>query len=113
MLTLPNLLSAGFWILGLAGILATGSYINWYRGLHRWRWSYVLALPRLLSPFSLSFVLFCSGMALSAITNQPTVLWQIAVWGVLALIFAFYAVQFTLAGRREGWDTPIEGTRQP
>lgn len=99
--------------MGLAGVLATLSYVDWYRGQQRWRWRTMLALPRLLSPFSLSFTLFCTGMALSAMLNPSPVWWQIAAWGVLAVIFAFYAVQFTLTGRRTGWDTPIEGTRQP
>jgi hypothetical protein len=113
MLTLPGLLSAGLWILGLAGVLATLSYVDWRRGLQRWRWGQVLALPRLLSPFYLSVTLFCTGMALSAITNPSPVWWQIAAWSVLAILFAASGVQYTLAGRRNGWDTPIEGTRQP
>ena len=113
MLTLPSLLSAGLWILGLAGVLATLSYVDWRRSLQRWRWGYVLTLPRLLSPFCLSVTLFCTGMALSAITQSSAVWWQIAAWSVLTVVFAFYAIQFTLAGRRNGWDTPIEGTRQP
>jgi hypothetical protein len=113
MLTLPSLLSAGLWIVGLASLLATLSYIDWYRSLQRWRWGHVQTLPRLLAPFCLSVTLFCTGMALSAVTHPSPVWWQIAAWSVLAVIFAVFAVQYTQAGRRNGWDTPIEGTRQP
>ena len=113
MLTLPSLLSAGVWIMGLAGILATLSYADWLRSLRRRRWSSMWALPRLLSPFCLSFTLFCSGMALAAISGSSPSWWQIAAWSVLAAVFAFYTVRYTLAGRRSGWDTPIEGMRQP
>jgi hypothetical protein len=31
----------------------------------------------------------------------------------LAFVFAFFAAGITLAGRRNGWDTPLEGMRQP
>ena len=113
MLTLPSLLSAGIWIFGLAGVLATLSYVDWYRSLQRRSWSSMMALPRLLSPFCLSFTLFCSGMALSAITRPTPSWWQIAAWSILAVAFAFYAAGATRAGGRNGWDTPIEGMRQP
>lgn len=113
MLTLPSLLSAGLWIFGLAGVLATLSYADWFRSLHRRRWSSIMTLPRLLSPFCLSFTLFCSGMALAAITNPTPSWWQIAAWSILAVVFAFYAATIMLMGKRNGWDTPIEGMRQP
>ena len=99
--------------MGLAGVLATLSCADWYRSLRRRRWRSMWALPRLLSPFCLSFTLFCSGMALAAVSDPSPSWWQIAAWSVPALIFAFYATRFTLAGRRSGWDTPIEGMRQP
>jgi hypothetical protein len=113
MLALPSLLSAGLCILGLAGVLATLSYADWLRSLHRRRWRSMVALPRLLSPFCLGFTLFCSGMALAAITNPLPSWWQIAAWSILAVISACCAASITQAGRRNGWDTPIEGMRQP
>ena len=113
MLTLPSLLSAGLWILGLAGVLATVSYADWRRSLHQHRWSSIMTLPRLLSPFCLSFTLVCSGMALAAITYSSPSWWQIGAWSLLAVIFACLAAVTTLAGRRNGWDTPFEGMRQP
>ena len=112
MLTLPSVLSAGIWILGLAGVLATLSYADWWRRLRHGRWSSLWALPRFLSPFCLSLTLFCSGMALAALTAPSPSWWQVAAWSILALVLAFYAVRWTQAGRRSGWDTPIEG-RQP
>lgn len=113
MLTLPSLLSAGLWILGLAGVLATVSYADWRRSLHPGRWGGLVTRPRLLSPFFLSFTLVCSGMALAAITYPSPSWWQFGAWSVLALIFACLAVVITLAGVRNGWDAPFEGMRQP
>ena len=112
MLALPNLLSTGLWLLGLAGVLATLSYADWARSLHRRRWRSML-LPRFLSPFCLASTLFCGGVVLAAITNPAPSWWQIAAWSILAVFFAFYAMTITLAGRRNGWDTPIQGMRQP
>ena len=113
MLTLPSLLSAAVWIFGLAGILATLSYADWRRSLHHQGWRSTVLQPRFLSPFCLSLTLFCSGMALAAITDPSPSWWQIAAWSILAVIFAFYTGSTTLAGRRNGWDTPFEGMRQP
>ncbi len=113
MLTLPSLLSAALWIFGLAGVLATLSYADWWRSLHQQGWRSIVLLPRFLSPFCLSLTLFCGGMALSAITNSSPSWWQIAAWSLLAVIFAIYAGSATLAGRRAGWDAPFEGMRQP
>jgi hypothetical protein len=113
MLTLPSLLSATLWILGLAGVLATLSYADWQRSLHHRRWRSIVLLPRLLSPLCLSLTLFCIGMALAAASNPPLSWWQIAAWSILALVFAFYAWITTQAGRRAGWDAPFEGMRQP
>jgi hypothetical protein len=113
MLALPSLLSAGLWLLGLAGVLATLSYADWLASLHHRRRRSIMVLPRLLSPFCLAFAVFGSGMALAAITNPSPSWWQIAAWSILAVIFAFYAATIMQAGRRNGWDTPIEGMRQP
>lgn len=113
MLTIPSLLSAGLWISGLAGVLATLSYADWIRSLQHRRWSSMVTLPRLLSPFCLSFTLVCSGLAFAAITYPPPSWRHIAAWSILAVIFACLSAVFTLAGRRNGWDTPFEGMRQP
>jgi hypothetical protein len=113
MLTIPDVFSAGLWILGLAGVLATISYHFWYGSLGARRWGEMVTLPRFLSPFCISFALFCTGMALGAITNRTPSWWQLAAWSILAFIFAVFAARMTLAGRRSGWDTPIEEIKQP
>ncbi len=113
MLTTPALLSAVLWIFGLSGVLATLSYASWFRSLRQSDWATMVALPRLLSPFCLSLVLFCSGMALSAITNPSPSWWQFAAWTVLAVVFVVLTAGAVQAGRHNGWDTPIEEVRQP
>jgi hypothetical protein len=111
--TNPTLISAIFVIAGLSGLLATFSYGVWWRGLHGWRWRTLVTLPRLLSPFCLSLALFCSGMALGAMTNSTPSWWQLAAWSVPTVVFAAFAASVWSAGRRNGWDTPIEEIRQP
>jgi hypothetical protein len=113
MLTTPGLFSASLWILGLAGVLATLSYNSWYRSLLGWRWRATVVLPRFLSPFCISLTLFCTGMALGAVTNPTPSWWQLAAWSILAVVFVVFAARTTLAGKRNGWDTPIEEIRQP
>ena len=111
--TVPSLFGASLWIFGLAGVLATFSYTSWYRSLRGWRWNLVVTLPRFLSPFCISLTLFCTGMALGAVTNVTPSWWQLAAWSILAVVFVVFAARITLAGRRNGWDTPIEEIKQP
>ena len=71
------------------------------------------ALPRLLSPLCFSLALFCTGMTLNGVVaDQSSPWWQTAAWCVLALLFIAQCVMYTLAGRRKGWDTPIEGSKE-
>lgn len=111
--TLPTLISAALWILGLAGVLATLSYSSWYRSLEGWRWSKMMTLPRFLSPFCISLAVFCTGMALGAAADPTPSWWQLAAWSILAFVFVVFAARTTLAGKHNGWDTPIEEIRQP
>lgn len=113
MVTIPSLFADALWILGLSGVLATFSYLSWERSLRRWNWKDVLVTPRFLTPFCLSLALFCTGMALNAATNPTPSWWQIAAWSVLAVVFALYCANSARAARRNGWDAPIEGNRQP
>lgn len=112
MITIPSLLADVLWIFGLAGVLATFSYLSWERSLNRWRWKDIVGMPRFLTPFCLSLALFCTGMALNALTNPPPAWWQIAAWGALAVVFAAYCFAAARSGRRHGWATPYEGNRQ-
>ena len=54
-----------------------------------------------------------AGMALGAVTNVTPSWWQLAAWSILAVVFVVFAARTTLAGRRNGWDTPIEEIKQP
>lgn len=112
MITLPSLFFDSLWVVGLAGALATLSYMRWYREVRGWKWAHTISVARTLAPLCISLVLFCSGMALSGATSAwPAPWWQTFAWSFLAVLFAIQAVQYVLLGRRTGWDTPIEGTK--
>jgi len=114
MITLPSLLFDSLWVLGLAGALATMSYMSWYRNEHGWKWARTLSVARTLAPLCISFVLFCGGMALSGATSAwPAPWWQTVAWSLLTLLFAIQAIQYVLLGQRTSWDTPIERTKHP
>jgi phosphoglycerol transferase MdoB-like AlkP superfamily enzyme len=114
MFTPQDLFIDALWVLGLAGVLATLSYMSWYRNLRRWSWRTMSAMPLMLSPLCFSLALFCLGMALNgAGTDQSSPWWQTAAWSVLTLLFAVQCVMVTRDGRRKGWDTPIEGSKEP
>jgi len=110
MISVQSLVSDALWILGLAGALATVSYVSWLRGVKQWVWAYTLSTPLLLAPLSLSLCLFSGGMALSGVFSAwPAPWWQIIAWSLLAALFAVQAVLYVRTGRRAGWETPIEG----
>lgn len=114
MITLQSLFADALWVLGLAGALATFSYMAWYRDFNGWRWKVVLKLPRLLAPLCLSLTLFSVGMLLAGLfAFYPSPWWQTAAWSVLSLLFALQSAVYLRAGRRRGWDIPIEESKQP
>lgn len=109
MFTLTDVLIDALWILGLAGVFATFSYIDYYRHLRRWRWRDVWQRPCLLMPLSLSLTIFSLGLALNGVTAyQSAPWWETLVWSAMALIFAWQTSLYVRAGRRKGWDQPIE-----
>lgn len=109
MLTVQTLLFNALWIIGLAGVLATFSYMYWFRSLHDWNWKRVFSLPRMLIPLSVSLELFSIGLAINGIIAvQPAPWWETTAWSILALLFAIQTVFYGLAGMRYGWDTPLE-----
>lgn len=110
MISAPSLLANGLWVLGLAGVVATFSYMNWLRSVRQWSWRQTLKMPIFLTPFTLSLFLFSGGIALTGLfSGVPTPWWQTIAWSVLTLLFGIQAVIYTRAGRRDGWDIPIEG----
>jgi hypothetical protein len=52
-------------------------------------------------------------MALGAVAEPTPSWWQLAAWSILAVVFVVFAARTMLAGKRNGWDTPIEEIRQP
>ena len=112
MISVQSLVSDALWIFGLAGALATVSYMNWVRSVNRWTWSHTLNMPMLLAPLSLSLFLFSGGMALSGLFSAwPSPWWQIIAWSLLTVLFGVQAVLYVRTGRRTGWDAPIEEKR--
>ena len=97
------------WVVGLAGVLASFSYMIWFRNARDWPWQRVFSLPRMLIPLSVSLELFSIGLAINGITAAlPAPWWEVTAWSVLALIFAVQTVIYGVAGLRYGWDTPLE-----
>ena len=107
---LHNLLVHTPWVLGLSGVLATGSYLQWRRTIHSQSWRFVMQTPRFLLPLCLSVALVCTGVALSGRFGvQPDARWKSLLWGGLALAFFGQSVWYAIAGDKHGWDTPMEG----
>ncbi|MBE2238050.1 MAG: hypothetical protein IAE81_09690 [Caldilineaceae bacterium] len=110
MISLQSLFSDALWVFGLAGVLATASYMNWVRGVRQWTWARTLNTPMLLAPLCFSLFLFSGGMTLAAFFSAwPTPWWQMIAWSVLAVLFGVQGVLYARTGRRTGWDAPIEG----
>ena len=109
MLSVQDVVTDALWIVGLAGLLATFSYMNWYRRRQGWRWRYLFSLPRLLVPFCVSLELFCISLAVKGVVAyQPAPWWETIAWSILAVIFALQTVIYGWVGIRQGWDTPID-----
>lgn len=107
---LQEVLIDALWIIGLACLLATFSYVSWYRSVRGWKWGYAFSLPRLLVPLCLSLELLCIGLAINGLTAYwPAPWWETAAWTALAVLFAVQTVVYGVAGMRYGWDTPVEG----
>ena len=83
------------WILGLAVGLAAWSYARWWAHEHRVRLRQVLSMPVFLVPFSAGMALFSLGLALCGRRW-----WEIAAWGVLAVLFGLRGVYAWRADRR-------------
>ncbi len=100
------------WILGLAGVLATCSYLDWVRLQRGWRWRSLWDRPCFVVPLSVSLALFCGGVGLSGATaDPPDPRWQTGVWGFLALIFVVEALLYARAARSRGWEAPVGPSR--
>jgi len=108
--SLQNLLVHALWVLGLSGVLATGSYLQWRRTVRSQSWRFVVHTPRFLFPLCLSVALISTGAALSErLGIQPNALWESLLWGGLALVFFGQSAWYAIAGDKHGWDTSTEG----
>lgn len=113
MISTASLLSNTLWVLGLAGVLATFSYMNWLRGAQQWSWTYTFSTPLFLTPLSLSLFVFSGGMASAGWFSLSTApWWQLIAWSVLAVLFGVQAAIYMRAGLKSGWDAPIEEKKQ-
>jgi hypothetical protein len=108
-LTLADVFIDALLVLGLAGVLATASFIDARRRVRGWTWAVTLRLPRMLVPLCISLVLVCARMALRHATGVwAGAPWLFAAWGLLLVVFLGAAVVIATLGRRYGWDTPVQ-----
>lgn len=109
MFSLQEIFIDALWIIGIAGVLATLSYMNWYRSANGWSWRRLFSLPRMLIPLCVSMELFCIGIAVNGLLATPRApWWETVCWSALAVLFAVQTVAYGIAGARNGWDTPLE-----
>ena len=136
MSALQSMLINSVWVLGLAGLLATFSYVDWYRTVRKWTLKDVFRRPLALAPFYLSLTCFCLGLLISQVLFSPpdtsifsgifirdvsilnvrslfnmvqeSILIKIVVWAGFTLFFTYQSFQTIVAGRRHGWDAPID-----
>jgi hypothetical protein len=108
MVTLQGVMMNALWVIGLAGVLATFSYMDWWRQMQGWTWSQAWNMPRLLAPLSWSLAVTSIGVCGSGWMAKPPAAWWITlIWAALALLFMVQAMAYSLAGKRRGWDTPV------
>jgi hypothetical protein len=109
MFTLTDVLIDALWVLGLAGVFATFSYMDYYRHLRHWRWRETWQRPCLLGPLSLSLTIFSLGLALNAATASPSApWWESVIWIAMTLLFAWQTFFYSRAGQKAGWDVPVD-----
>ncbi len=109
MFSLQEIFIDALWIIGIAGVLATLSYMNWYRSYSKLTWRRLFSLPRMLIPLCVSMEFFCIGVAVKGVLATPSApWWETVAWSALAILFAVQTVAYGIAGVRNGWDTPLE-----
>lgn len=114
MTALVSLSINSIWVIGLSALLATASYLDWYRRIHRWTLRDTFRRPLALGPYFTSLALISFGLFLnSAMVMAPNVesmtgLWKAITWGGCTIIFAFQTILTVLTGVRKGWDVPIK-----
>ncbi|MDY6878135.1 MAG: hypothetical protein SWK90_18285 [Chloroflexota bacterium] len=92
MIDVWGVLANGFWILGLAVLLAVLSWAHWTASVEKVRFRAVLGRPKVQRVLNLGLAFFCAGLAA---TGRSW--WERVIWGLLA---AVWAVQAWMADRR-------------
>lgn len=83
------------WILGLAGLLATFSHLDWYRRRRGWRMHEGMGRPLAQIAIYANLSVFCLGLSLAEVripSSGPR--WMGFAWGLFGL---FYTAQTILA----------------
>lgn len=86
MIDWPGVAANAAWILGCALALATLSFTAWLADLARLPWRKMLDRPAARGALALSGLLFCLGLAGTAILGGGPA-WEAALWLILALAF--------------------------
>lgn len=93
MVTIQSVICNAIWIVGLAGVLATVSYTDWLRKIHRQSWKVAASTPSFALPFNLSMFLVALGIALSGWQGTPRPpLWETILWVILTMLFLVQAI---------------------
>lgn len=114
MSTFQPLLINSVWVLGLAGVLATLSYMDWYRAVRQWTFRQTFQRPVALVPLYLSLTCFCAGLLLNEVLFSRlnfamfSTLWRPLVWVGFTLFFAYQSFQTIMYGRRYRKDAWIK-----
>jgi hypothetical protein len=112
-----KVLADACWVIGLAGLLATGSYAAWLRSLRGGRWREVVDGPGIRLAFWMSLSAVAAGAVLNGILpGGQSVWWQVVCWVILFFLFVMQLIQAVfaaLAGARvegkSGWASSMEG----
>lgn len=109
MVTGIGVLLNSLWILGLSGVLATISYMDWLRKERSWSWRIITQTAAFLFPFSLSMLITCIGIGASGWYGTPSQpFWQTLLWLVLAVLFAMQSVAYYKVGHQKGWYSSLD-----
>jgi hypothetical protein len=109
MVTLQIVLADTLWLMGLAGLLATASYLSWYRQLKQVNWLLALRAPIARLAFSLSLTLVAAGVLLRRLLTGEGAGWQMVAWGLLFFLLFIQTVLLAWAVRQGGWASSMEG----
>jgi hypothetical protein len=100
-----NVIVNSFWILGLAIILAAGSYHHWLAGEYDRPLRAQLDNPSFQLPVWIGFCFICIGLA-----GSSDRVWETIIWIIFGLIGLAYSVQNGLALWRSSRNSSSNGS---